>query len=319
MRKPGFCIICSVFAALLSSTSIQVLSARQEEVTSSIALPLHTEGRWIVDANGNRVKLRSVNWYGAEEQDFVPAGLEIETIQNIAHLIKTMGFNSVRLPWSNQMYESNPKITDQRVLAANPNLIGKHALDIFDDVVHALANEGLLIILDNHMSNADWCCSNNDGNALWYNQDYPESSWIADWKGMAARYANIPEVIGADLRNEPRADATWGGPEPTDWRAAAQRGGNAVLKVNPKLLIFVEGINYALDLTGVANLPVVLNVPHRWSIPHTIIRSLKPIQMRASSLRYGITIGATFSLPASRIPRRFGSANSATAIILPHV
>ncbi len=58
-------------------------------------------------------------------------------------------------------------------------------------------------------------------------------------------------------------NATWGGNPATDWHAAAERGGNAVLSVNPELLIFVEGISYAGDLTGVAQLPVKLNVPNR--------------------------------------------------------
>src|SRR5690349_16112695 len=39
------------------------------------ALPLRTSGRFIVDANGKRFKLASANWYGAEERDFVVAGL----------------------------------------------------------------------------------------------------------------------------------------------------------------------------------------------------------------------------------------------------
>jgi endoglucanase len=76
---------------------------------------------------------------------------------------------------------------------------------------------------------------------------------------MVQRYQGNPLVIGADLRNEPRINATWGGSSTTDWHAAAQRGGNAILAINPHLLIFVEGVNYALDLSGVASLPVQLN------------------------------------------------------------
>ncbi len=225
-------------------------------------LPLHTSGQWIVDRQCNRLKLDSVAWYGAEEQDYVVAGLERQDIHVIARQIRSMGFNSIRLPWSNQMYESNPVVPNSAV-QANPQFMGKHAMEVFDATVNALAQEGILIILDNHMSNADWCCSGTDGNTLWYNTDYPESSWIADWKGMARRYKKVPQVIGADLRNEPRVNATWGGNAATDWHAAAERGGNAVLSVNPNLLIFIEGINYAADLTGVAQLPVQLNVPNR--------------------------------------------------------
>jgi endoglucanase len=224
--------------------------------------PLHTSGRFIVDRNGQRVKLAAVNWYGAEEQDFVVAGLDRAPLAQIAHLIRTLGFNAVRLPWSNQMYETNLRVADAR-LSANPTLQGSRALDVFDAVIAALAAEGLYVILDNHTSNADWCCSNTDGNGFWYNAAYPESSWLADWQGIAARYAGQPAVIGADLRNEPRGPL-WGGSDARyDWHGAAERGGNSVLGANPNLLIFVEGVNYAADLTGVRNLPVRLNLDQR--------------------------------------------------------
>jgi len=80
---------------------------------------------------------------------------------------------------------------------------------------------------------------------------------------MVTRYRSNPYVIGVDLRNEPRAPATWGGSATTDWHAAAERGGNAVLAVNSSLLVFVEGVNYAGDLSGVATLPVQLNVSNQ--------------------------------------------------------
>lgn len=230
--------------------------------TAQPAVPLHTSGRYIVDSNGARVHLNGVNWYGAESSDFVVAGLQVASLPSIVQQIKGMGFNVVRLPWSNQLYESNP-VVGNYALAANPGLQGQNALTILDQVVAALTNAGIMVILDNHNSNAEWCCSTTDGNTLWYNSQYPQTSWIADWQGIVLRYQNNPMVIGADLRNEPRGSATWGGSANTDWHAAATSGGNAVLSANPNLLIFVEGINYALDLSGAANLPVQLNLPNR--------------------------------------------------------
>ena len=49
----------------------------------------------------------------------------------------------------------------------------------------------------------------------------------------------------------------------TDWRAAAERCANTLLSVNADLLMFVEGLNYASDLTGVAKYPIQLTVPNR--------------------------------------------------------
>jgi hypothetical protein len=71
-------------------------------------------------------------------------------------------------------------------------------------------------------------------------------------------------VIGADLRNEPRGAATWGGSNSADdWHAAAELGGNAILGIDPHWLTFVEGINYGLDLSKVSSLPITLNVANQ--------------------------------------------------------
>ncbi|HEX4811099.1 MAG TPA: cellulase family glycosylhydrolase [Bryobacteraceae bacterium] len=291
-------------ACFCSQFSIAQTPAVSNAVNVSSALPLHTSGQWIVDRNGNRLKLNSVAWYGAEEQDYVVAGLERQDIHVIAQRIHSLGFNSVRLPWSNQLYESNPVVPNSAV-EANPQFLGKHAMEVFDATVDALTQEGILIVLDNHMSNADWCCSGTDGNTLWYNTDYPESKWIADWQAMVRRYKNVPQVIGADLRNEPRGDATWGGNAATDWHAAAERGGNAVLRINPNLLIFVEGINYAADLTGVAQLPVQLNLPNRlvysahdYSFYHNGVQTEGALfQALDQSWGYVATPGQTYTAP----------------------
>ena len=168
------------------------------------AFPLHTSGQFIVDSNGARVRLNAFDWYGAEGLDYVVEGLQAQPLPSIVNTIKGMGFNAVRLLWSNQMVESNP-VVGSYALTANPSLEGENALTIFDQVIQALTNAGIMVILDNHVSTAGWCCSTIDGNELWYNSSYPESSWIADWQTMAQRYDSNPWVIGADLRNEPRS------------------------------------------------------------------------------------------------------------------
>ena len=248
-------ILRPAFAALLFIGALGEAQSQQ--------LPLHTARHWIVDARGRRVKLAGVNWYGADNTEFCVGGLAYQSLSAIAREVKAMGFSSVRIPWSNELVETNPLVPPYAV-AANPELKGKRALEVLDLTVEALAREGLYIILDNHVSRADWCCYEGDGNALWASPAYPESRWLEDWRFMARRYRNQPAVIGADLRNELRFGATWGGPDPAfDWHAAAERGGNAILAENPHLLIFVEGVDYALDLSAFARLPVKLNVPNQ--------------------------------------------------------
>jgi endoglucanase len=249
------------------------------------AVPLHTESRWIVDANGRRFKLAGVSWYGAESPDLVPSGLDHNTAQAIAHLAKQLGFNSVRIPWALELYEQNPVIAST-LLSLNPSLQGKHALDVLDAVIDAIAREGLVVILDNHRSRGDWCCDTYHGDGLWHSAQYPETNWIADWKGMVERYRSQPAVVGVDLRNEIRGqlpdDAgactdcdnppaagcgcwqpSWGDNNPlTDWPAAAERAANAIQQAGPDLLVIVEG-NFWSTWFGASYRPVKLAVPNR--------------------------------------------------------
>ena len=234
-----------------------------------ITPPLHASGHRILDAKNHRVRLASANWYGFDQKEFVPGGLDHATLEQIIEQIHGLGLNSIRLPWANETLEKNPVVPDYAV-KANPQFRGKHALDVMDAVIAALARAHIMVILDNHVSRADWCCKDDDGNGLWYTADYPEEKWLADWRNIALRYKGQPWVVGADLRNELRSGAQWGGNDPKlDWHAAAERGGNAVLDANAKLLVMVEGPEYSTNFTAFASLPLNLKVPnHLVYSPH---------------------------------------------------
>ena len=97
---------------------------------------------------------------------------------------------------------------------------------------------------------------------------------------MVNRYLNKWNVIGVDLKNEPHGAATWGTNNiVTDWRLAAERIGNTILKINSNLLIFVEGIsNNQINLTAEANwdggnLTGVISAPIRLSNPQKLVYS----------------------------------------------
>jgi endoglucanase len=148
----------------------------------------------------------------------------------------------------------------------NPDLRGLSAFEVLDRLVAGARTRGLRIILDRHRPDA------NAQSALWYTGAYDEARWIRDWITLARRYRDDPTVIGVDLHNEPHGAATWGdGNMATDWRLAAERAGNAVLAVNPDLLIVVEGIEryagtsywWGGNLRGARTAPVRLPVPGR--------------------------------------------------------
>lgn len=251
------------------------------------AFPYQTVGRSIVDAEGKAVHLKAVNWYGANLEAQVVHGLEFKTLDEIARMIKELGYNSVRLTYSNAMLHDLSPVRPESI-RANPGLMGLNALQIFDKAVAALAAQDLAIMLNNHSSSSVWCCG-YDTDGLWFFDGkssgfrQTEEQWIEDWKMLAKRYRDIPQVMGADLRNEVRTAKwgdsflpsvpNWGRGDANDWARAAQRAGNEVLDVNPNLLIIVEGINwsgalgmlggYRPHLTNVLDRPIQLNIPGR--------------------------------------------------------
>ena len=231
----------------------------------AIAAPLSTSGRFIVDAHGNRVRLAGVNWYGASEDEGVPVGLDVIDRHTLAQLIASFGFNSVRLPFSAWMTEQTAPVT-QQYLAANPDLQGATPIKVYDACVEALTGAGLMVIPNCHLLDFGWCCADQDGNGLWFNDRWPEARFAATWQGIVKRYAPNPLVVGMDVKNEPRPatvgghvlSPTWGPGDQTDFAAMYTTIGNAIHAINPQLLIICEGLGYATNLEGVASHPVRL-------------------------------------------------------------
>lgn len=226
---------------------------------------LHTQGASIVDAAGQPVRLTGLNWFGLETSTYAPHGLSTRSMGSLLDQIKSLGYNSLRVPFCSQMFDagSTPNGID---FNKNPDLSGLTAVQILDHLISGARARGLRIVLDRHRPDS------GAQSALWYTGAYSEQRWIDDWKMLATRYQGDPTVVGMDLHNEPHGAATWGdGSMTTDWRLAAERAGNAILGINPNLLIIVEGIeayNGAFDwwggnLAGAAKAPVRLNVPNR--------------------------------------------------------
>jgi endoglucanase len=244
------------------------LPLQSDTETNSFYPPLRTKGRDILDARDKRVKLASVNWYGGSDELFVPGGLDVRHRSEIARLIRRLGFNSVRLPYSDEMVVKNPLIPAS-LLDANTDLIGSRALDVFEAVVASLTDEGIVVIVNNHITQATWCCGANPCDAAWYN-DYlgslcrvrqTEGQWIENWVTVMSPHVNNSRVIGADLRNEVRG--VWGTMSWDRWAIAAERAGNRLLAMCEDWLVFVEGISSSNDLSGARDRPVILDIPDR--------------------------------------------------------
>ena len=224
----------------------------------------HTQGSQILDAAGHAVKIAGVNWFGMESDRYAPDGLNVRNYKDMMHQMVDLGFNTIRLPFSDQLFDaaSRPNGIDY---GKNADLAGLNGLQIMDKIVAYAGQVGLKIILDHHRSSAG---AGTSENGLWYNGTYSEQKWVDDWTMLAKHYAGDSTVIGADLHNEPH-NGTWGGGGTNDWAAAAERAGNATLAANPNWLIFVEGVesyqnNYYWwggNLMGVKDRPITLSTP----------------------------------------------------------
>uniref|UniRef100_A0A1J3FX97 Glycoside hydrolase family 5 domain-containing protein n=1 Tax=Noccaea caerulescens TaxID=107243 RepID=A0A1J3FX97_NOCCA len=109
-----------------------------------------------------------------------------------------------------------------------------------------------MVILDNHISQPGWCCSDNDGNGFFGDKHLNPNLWIRGLKKMASMFANVSSnVVAVSLRNELR------GPKQNikDWYKYMQEGAEAVHSVNQNILVIVSGLNYATDLSFLKDRP----------------------------------------------------------------
>jgi endoglucanase len=245
------------------------LAACQHDPVNLPPLPsgttFHTCGSRILGVDGQPVRITGVSWFGMETGTYAPHGLWTRNWKAMLDQIAALGFNTVRIPYSNDALV--PGRMPQNInYAVNPDLTGKTSLEILDLLVQGAADRGLKVILDRHRPTSD--AQSN----LWYTDAVPEARWITDWEMLAQRYRGQAAILGMDLHNEPRGEATWGsGDVDTDWRLAAQRAGNAILAVNPYVLIFVQGIEHTGDdwywwggnFLDTRTAPVQLSIPGR--------------------------------------------------------
>ncbi|HZU11836.1 MAG TPA: cellulase family glycosylhydrolase [Chloroflexota bacterium] len=193
-----------------------------------------TSGTQILTPAGTPYLITGINWYGFETKSYVAHGMCCQDYTYILNEVKQDGYNTIRIPFSNQMWESDPTPGSNTISACSA-CKGKHSRDILALIINYAGSIGLHVILDNHRSEAG---NSAEGNGLWYTSSYSEQSWINDWVNMQ-RWVHgqqmtqgstdtvtvndtasdgYPTVIGYDLRNEPHtpsrtaytAGATWG-------------------------------------------------------------------------------------------------------------
>ena len=155
-----------------------------------------------------------------------------------AQYIASLGLNLVRIPINYRLFEDD----------MNPRVIKEEAFEHLDRVIRLCAEQHIYTIIDLHAApgyqNQHWHSDNPTHLALlWKHKDFQDRTVVL-WEAIAARYRDQPWVAGYDLINEP-ADPTGKVVVPFFHRLL-----EAVRKVDPDHILFIEGNTYARDFTG---------------------------------------------------------------------
>ncbi|KAL2517218.1 Cellulase (glycosyl hydrolase family 5) protein [Abeliophyllum distichum] len=236
------------------------------------SLPLSTNSRWIVaKPTGERVKLRCVNWAGHLEP-MLAEGLDRRPLGKIARHVSVMGFNCVRLTWATYMVTRHAKVTVAQsfrdlgledalagIVENNPDLLNLTVVDAQNSVIEELGLYGVMVILDNQVSQPMWCCSDQDGNGFFGDKFFDPTEWLQGLALVANRYKYTPSVVAMSMRNEFR------GPLQNEsvWYEYIEKGMITIHEANSNLLIIVSGLNYDLNLIFLKTRPLQLNFENK--------------------------------------------------------
>ncbi|OVA18921.1 Glycoside hydrolase [Macleaya cordata] len=208
---------------------------------------------------GKRVKLHCANWV-SHLQTMLVEGLDKQPLPDIVDSLSSFGFNCVRLTWATYMFTrldygnrtvdqsfTSLNLTEARdgIAKNNPSLLNLTVVQAYHKVVEELGAKGIMVVLDNHISRPNWCCSENDGNGFFGDEYFDAEEWLEGLTIVAKRFKHYPQVVAMSMRNELR------GPRQSqpEWFRWVRRGGMRIHLLNPKLLVIVSGLSYDTDLS----------------------------------------------------------------------
>jgi len=166
---------------------------------------------------------------------FFDTFLECYFTESDAEYIHSLGLNLVRIPINYHLFEDD----------MNPRAIKEAAFEHLDRVIDLCAEHHIYTIIDLHalpgFQNQHWHSDNPTHKALfWKHKDFQDRA-LHLWEVIAERYRDQPWVAGYDLINEPA--------EPTGEKLFPyyRRLKDAVRKIDPNHILFLEGDRYATD------------------------------------------------------------------------
>jgi aryl-phospho-beta-D-glucosidase BglC (GH1 family) len=235
---------------------------------------LHCEGDKILDMYGNEVWLTGANWFGFNCSENVFHGAWYD-VKGILTSVADKGIGLLRIPISTELLyswmEGKPNKVSSVTATNNPPYTvmnpdfydaatdgPKNSMEIFDIIMGYCKELGIKVMIDIHSPD-----SNNSGHMyeLWYGKDTATAGvvttvmWIDTLVWLADKYKNDDTMLALDLKNEPHGKRGYKGDEcppemakwddskdENNWKYASEKCSKAILAVNPKLLIMIEGI-----------------------------------------------------------------------------
>ena len=154
-----------------------------------------------------------------------------------AEYIHSLGLNLIRIPINYHLFEDD----------MNPGVIKEAAFAYLDTVIALCARNQIYTVIDLHAlpgaQNQHWHSDNPTHKAMfWLHKDFQDRA-LHLWEVIADRYKNEPWVAGYDLINEPA--------DPTGEKVFPyyKRLREAIIKIDPKHILFLEGDRYAADFS----------------------------------------------------------------------
>ena len=155
-KKP--LIIVSLFTIiLLAGLALVIVSSKVPKVPSLSTS--NSAGRFIVNERGERLKLQCVSW-PSHLETMLPEGLYLQSVENLARLVKNLKFNCVRftyaIDFTRQFYNTSGRVAvnlaslpTQMISSidkVNPGLLDLSLFEIYLRVIQGLkqGNEAIL-------------------------------------------------------------------------------------------------------------------------------------------------------------------------------
>lgn len=89
----AYLLVAFLCTLVLAAPNVVALAAPALVADTWFPGPFNTDGRWMINAKGDRLTMAGVNWPGSADT-MVPEGLQYASIPDIITKIKSIGMNA---------------------------------------------------------------------------------------------------------------------------------------------------------------------------------------------------------------------------------